>query len=821
MTTDDVSLQRRARAYAVSVYEIPKMRAIGLALLSIAVYLHNRFLLRELSISQWALLTAIFILYTAISAVAVRMFYARLDLTLPFLIGDVGLLTLAVYFSGAENSWLYPVLLTKVADQTQTTYRRCLLFTALTTAAYAAMLGWVVLGAGRPVALSALILRPAIIAVFGTYIALMARTAERRRNRLTDAVRKSRELIRNLEDQSAQLRDAQQRAESANAAKSEFLANVSHEMRTPLHGILGMLQLASDSESSPERRHQLQMAIRSAETLLATIEDILDFTKIEARKLDLEPVYFSIRDLVADTLKTLGVTATQKGLQLAFDLHHTVPDRLWGDPLRLRQILINLVGNAIKFTNSGEVVVRGRTESSFGGEVVLRFDVTDTGTGIDTHKRDIIFDPFAQADSSHSRKYGGTGLGLSIVARLVDAMGGTVTVDSEPGKGSTFSFTVKLAHDAIDGVAPPQWFEALQGIRALVVEPHATSRLIIGDILRANGMVPELYATLDEALQPSIREAFSCVIIDSRILAATPWIPAVPVVQIITPLSSALLTGPTVTRPVAERELLDAMAVAMGVMENRVAYTLQRRTEPERPLHVLVVDDHPVNLEFAAEALRRLGHLVVKAASGEEAVSLIRTRSFDVALIDIQMPEMDGFEVLRRFRATERGAATRIIALTAYTSHEDRERCLAAGFNEILTKPVTQTRLSALLSGRALGNDPIVDAVSGNMKLLERVRDAFAAQSPRLLAGVRDAIAGQDADALYGNAHTLKGAISNFGDGIALSAVIDVERAAKTADFRTAETLLPRLEKAVQDLEEKMTAALTRSNGAAASSDAS
>jgi len=288
---EDITRQRRDRAYALAVYEIPKLRAIGLGLLSIAVYFHNRFLLHDPSIERWALLTGVFVVYTLATWAATRWFYrhARINLSLTFLICDVGILTLVVYFSGAENSWLYPVLLTKVADQTQTTYRRSIMFTALVTFAYAAMLAYVSIIHGHHIPMSTMILRPFIIVVFGMYIALTARTAERRRNRLTDAVRTARELIRTLEEQSVELREARRIAESASAAKSEFLANVSHEMRTPLHGILGMLQLASDSEVSPERRHQLQMASRSAQTLLTTIEDILDFTKIEARKLELEP----------------------------------------------------------------------------------------------------------------------------------------------------------------------------------------------------------------------------------------------------------------------------------------------------------------------------------------------------------------------------------------------------------------------------------------------------------------------------------------------------------------------------------------------------
>jgi signal transduction histidine kinase/DNA-binding response OmpR family regulator len=738
--------------------------------------------------------------YAAIAEAVMRSFGGRsLDV---LLFTDVPVVTLAIYLSGGENSWLYPALLVTMAAAATLKLRRAIVLTVVTTAVYAVMLMWIVVVDGRPLSPAVIAVRLAVIAVVGLYLSLMARSIERRRERIHEKVSSSRDLVE-------EHRDARLRAEAGSAAKSEFLANVSHEMRTPLHGIMGMLQLAADGEASAERRHQLQMAIRSAETLLATIEDILDFTKIEARKLELEPVYFSLRELVGDTLKTVGVTAAQKGLELAFSFEPDVPDRVWGDPLRLRQILINLVGNAIKFTSQGHVVVRCSRESGRGDDLALRFAVSDTGQGIDAHKRATIFEPFANAEPSTTRTYGSSGLGLSIVARLVDAMGGTITVDSEPGRGSTFTFTVKFAHDEIEGVVAPQWYSALRGIRVLVVEPYATSREIIGDILRARGAVPELYASLDEALQPSIREAVSCVVIDARFLAATPWIPPVPVVEIISPISSIAPPSPTVTRPVAERELLDAIGVALGIIERRIAYTLERRVESDRPLTILVVDDHPVNLEFAAEALRRLGHVVVKAASGQDAVEVARTRKIDVALIDIQMPSMDGFEMLRRLRGME-GTRVRTIAMTAYTSHEDRERCLAAGFDDVLTKPVTQSRLAALLSGRQSSGDSIVDAVAGNMTLLARVRDAFAAQSPRLLATIHTAITDGDSDALYAAAHTLKGAISNFGDGDALAAAIDVERAGRAGDFTTAAALLPRLESTVADLEQRMTVALER-----------
>jgi signal transduction histidine kinase/DNA-binding response OmpR family regulator len=646
-------------------------------------------------------------------------------------------------------------------------------------------------------------------------IVLIVRAASARRR--DQPLKTSQEQVRQMQQEIAGIREAQQRAEAASKAKSEFLANVSHEMRTPLHGILGMLQLAIDSDPSPERRQQLDLARRSAESLLSTIEDILDFTKIEARRLELEPVYFSVRELVTDTMKTLGVTAAQKGLNVAFSIDRGVPDRLWGDPLRLRQILINLVGNAIKFTGQGEVVVRVWCDAVFASDLMLHFKVRDTGIGIDPHKRAVIFDPFAQADSAHSRRSSGTGLGLSIVGRLVQSMGGDVTVESAPNRGSTFQATAKVAHDAIEGIAIPPWQRGLARMRVLVVDPNTTSREILGETLRAYDMSPELYSSLSDALQPSIREAFACVVIDSRVLATTPWISPVPVVQIISPMSSAGQTGVTVSRPVGERELIDAIGVALGLLERRIAFTLERRVEGERPLKVLVVDDHPVNLEFAAEALRRLGHTVLTSASSVDALELFVTRSFDVAFVDVQMPEIDGFEITRRFRATGNGARTRIVALTGHSTPEYRQMCLAAGMDDVLTKPVSQPRLAAILAGRTadVEGDSILEAVGGNVKLLQRVRDAFAAQSPRLLGSMRESIAQRDADALYRSAHTLKGAISNFGFGDALDAAVQIENAGKEGDFERARNAMTRLEDAVRDLQERMAVALNGSTPAA------
>jgi len=650
----------------------------------------------------------------------------------------------------------------------------------------------------------------ALVILLAAVCVALGLSVRKTRRAIDDSSRTSNDRVAQLEQEVTELRASLQRAEAASTAKIDFLANISHEMRTPLHGILGMLQLTSDSEPTAERREQLQMASRSAESLLSTIEDILDFTKIEARKLELEPVYFSIRELITDTMKTVGVTAAQKGLQFAFSIAAGVPDRLWGDPLRLRQIVVNLVGNAIKFTTRGEVVLRAWAEEGFGSDVMLHLEVSDTGIGIDAHKRGIIFDPFAQADSSHSRRYGGTGLGLSIVGRLVEAMGGNITFQSEPHQGSSFHVAVQLSYDAIGGMIAPPWHNALAGVRVMIVEPHPATRTMLAEVVTAHGMVPEMYPTVADALQPSIREAFSCVIIDAAVLASTPWISPVPVVQIVSPVSTMIHPNVTVTRPVGERELIEAIAVALGIIDRRMSFTLERRVDVGRPHSVLVVDDHPVNLEFAAEALRRLGHSVATAANGPEALRLLQARPFDLALIDVQMPEMDGFEVARRLRSVERGHHTRMIALTGYTSPEDRERCMAAGMDGVLAKPLTQNRLAAVLRGQSPepDGDTILEAVGGNVKLLARVRDAFVSQSPRLLDAMRDAIAQRNADMLYRSAHTLKGAISNFGIGEALDAAVQIERAGRDADFAHATTLLPTLESAVRALEDRMSATL-------------
>jgi len=809
--TGPIQRLKEERARQLNAVQIPILRVIGSAFISAGVFLNNRYVLDLSSLVPWVTITIILAAYCAASWVILATWYGnvRLNLALAFLVVDVPIWTLALYFSGAEQSWMFFILFMRVADQTQSSFARCFAFTALGTLSYAAMIGWVVLVDHRALLTSAATIKLVFIFFGGVYISLTARASEKRRGNLANAVRMARELVRQLELQSAQLREARGRAEEASAAKSEFLANMSHEMRTPLHGILGMLQLLIESETLPDRVRQLEMARRSAESLLATIGDILDFSKIEARRLDLEPVYFSLRELVTDTVKALGVTAAEKNLPLAVAVAPEVPDRVWGDPLRLRQVIVNLVGNALKFTNAGEVVMRVTCTEIRQADATLAFEVRDTGIGIEPRMRAAIFTPFAQADTSHSRRYGGTGLGLAIASRIIDTMAGEMTVESEVGKGSVFRFAVTFPCEPGSTAPRPAWEARLAGLRVLVVEPQATSRGILAEILRAHRVQCDAYASLGDVGEGSLHQTYSCIVADAPIVGAM-----IPVVRIASPLTTATEVGVTVTRPVGERELLDAIGIALGLTERGLAFTLERRADAEGMLHVLVVDDHPVNQEFAIEALRRLGHRVTSASNGEEALRALARTRFDLVLLDVQMPGVDGLEVARRFRDSESGARTPIVALTAHTTREMRDRCLAAGFDSVLPKPVSQPALAAVLRGAEAPASPppdepdILSAVGGNMKLLARVREAFVEQTPRLMQGIRDAIAARDAKSIYEKAHTMKGAVSNFGVAGAVQAASEIERAGRESAIDRAAELLPLLEAKVRDLEERLEEAL-------------